>query len=327
MHICHLETIKNTIKLHINNKACRLYLKAKNCIIAFLSKDISRNNADTVEINMYIKSIKEYDEQFDDDLARKIRESVEFYNYRMKSIKWTGKIMGHCELCGKDVPFIVNKWKSGKVPWRGTLICPQCGLNSRTRRLAKELVDIMKPNSRIYITERITWFYKWLKLEFPNTIGSEYFSNSIESGYKINGVLHEDMMNLSFNEEEFDAVISCDVLEHVVDYKKAISEAHRVLRRGGVFLFSVPFRQDQYKDEIRTIIQNGKMQYLMPPEIHGNPIDPVGGALVFTIPGWEMVEYCQKIFRDISVILFCSEEKGYIGNPSGEPQVIFRMFK
>lgn len=40
----------------------------------------------------------------------------------------------------------------------------------------------------------------------------------------------------------FDAVIASDVLEHIADDRTAVAEVARVLRPGGVFIFSVPAR-------------------------------------------------------------------------------------
>ena len=40
--------------------------------------------------------------------------------------------------------------------------------------------------------------------------------------------------------ESFDAVIASDVLEHIADDRAAVAEVVRVLRPGGVFIFSVP---------------------------------------------------------------------------------------
>ena len=43
--------------------------------------------------------------------------------------------------------------------------------------------------------------------------------------------------NLPFAANKFDAVLCCDVLEHVTDWQKVISEAHRVLKLNGLFFF------------------------------------------------------------------------------------------
>ena len=43
--------------------------------------------------------------------------------------------------------------------------------------------------------------------------------------------------NLPFSDNQFDAVLCCDVLEHVTDWQKVISEVYRVLNKNGLFFF------------------------------------------------------------------------------------------
>ena len=62
-----------------------------------------------------------------------------------------------------------------------------------------------------------------------------------------------DIVNLPFEDEFFDLVVAIEVLEHVEDDKKAISEIARVLKPFGFFLFSVPTRKDLY-GEIDQIV-------------------------------------------------------------------------
>jgi ubiquinone/menaquinone biosynthesis C-methylase UbiE len=45
-----------------------------------------------------------------------------------------------------------------------------------------------------------------------------------------------DAVALNFHDSSFDAVISITVLHHVPGYEKAIAEAARVLKRGGIFM-------------------------------------------------------------------------------------------
>ena len=49
-----------------------------------------------------------------------------------------------------------------------------------------------------------------------------------------------DAYNLPFHEEEFDAVLMFDILEHLQQPNKALSEAVRVLSRNGIIHISVP---------------------------------------------------------------------------------------
>ena len=84
-----------------------------------------------------------------------------------------------------------------------------------------------------YIYEQTTRTYRALKGMLPDLIGSEFLSPEMESGSEKDGILHEDAMNLSFTDNAFDLVISCDVFEHVSDYRKAFLEAYRILKPGG----------------------------------------------------------------------------------------------
>ncbi len=43
--------------------------------------------------------------------------------------------------------------------------------------------------------------------------------------------------NMPYADNTFDVVICVDVLEHVADYKKVVSEVHRILKPGGLFFF------------------------------------------------------------------------------------------
>lgn len=49
-----------------------------------------------------------------------------------------------------------------------------------------------------------------------------------------------DGIILPFNNEQFDAVVSYEVLEHVDDESRALSEIYRVLRKSGKLVISVP---------------------------------------------------------------------------------------
>jgi ubiquinone/menaquinone biosynthesis C-methylase UbiE len=52
----------------------------------------------------------------------------------------------------------------------------------------------------------------------------------------------EDAMALDEPDEAFDAVFSFGVLHHMEDWRKAVREISRVLKRGGEFFFEEPFR-------------------------------------------------------------------------------------
>lgn len=57
---------------------------------------------------------------------------------------------------------------------------------------------------------------------------------------KYQSVILGDVTSLPFEDNAFQTAISACALEHIPDLQKALSEVHRVLRPGGIFIFSVP---------------------------------------------------------------------------------------
>lgn len=57
-----------------------------------------------------------------------------------------------------------------------------------------------------------------------------------------------DALALPFADRAFDAVVALEVIEHVVDHRRMLAEARRVLEPGGLAIFSTPNRTT-YRDE------------------------------------------------------------------------------
>jgi len=48
--------------------------------------------------------------------------------------------------------------------------------------------------------------------------------------------------NLSIKDNSFNTVISNSTFEHIIDLKKSLNEVYRILKKNGVFIFSVPLK-------------------------------------------------------------------------------------
>lgn len=59
-------------------------------------------------------------------------------------------------------------------------------------------------------------------------------------GKKYKKLLNADARNLPFKSRSFSTAISVSVLEHIPNVEKVIPEAYRILKKGGLFVFSVP---------------------------------------------------------------------------------------
>jgi SAM-dependent methyltransferase len=199
--------------------------------------------------------------------------------------------------------------------WREGLICRACHLNSRMMASIHLLLWALanEANSGIYITEQVTALYRWVKLRFPNAVGSEYLRDgTARGGYSKSGIRHEDLTDLSFADESFGVVISLEVLEHIPDFRKAISECARVLKPGGKLLLSVPFHAGPRHTLRARMSDDGTIEHLRPPEYHGDPLDRQG-CLCFHHFGWDILDFLRQAgFRQASAYSIWSRELGYL---------------
>lgn len=126
--------------------------------------------------------------------------------------------------------------------------------------------------------------------QLPHYVASEYLGPDVHAGTVVDGVRHEDVQALSFEDESLDLVISSDVFEHVPDPYSGHAEVARVLRPGGRHIFTVPFHQTGFADEVRARLDEaGSVEHLLPPIYHADPVRPDQGILVFVIFGLEML--------------------------------------
>lgn len=213
------------------------------------------------------------------------------------------------------------------INWRERLVCPVTQLNNRLRA-SIQLIDFelgVCPYHTIYLAEQVTPLYTYLKKKFNGLTGSEYLGPDIVPGFvSEKGLRHEDATRLSFRSESADCYLSFECLEHIPDFKKAYSEAARILKPDGKFMWSVPFVQLQYENIIRaTAGADGEIRHLLEPEYHGDPVGE-GGILCYTHFGWQMLDEIRAAgFRDAYALLYWSDVFGYLG---GE-QVLFVAHK
>lgn len=200
--------------------------------------------------------------------------------------------------------------------WRETLRCSQSELINRSRAaitLMRRLCGLQS-SSRVYLTEQTTPMYRWMKENAPHTIGSEFVDPSLASGTRVDGVRHEDLTCLSFEDASFELLASFDVLEHVPDYPAALREIARVVRPGGHLLMTFPFTGNEATTVRARLNANGEVEHLLPPEFHGDPVRPEGGILCFYHFGFDILDGLRQAgFRDASVRWYWSSARGNIG--------------
>jgi len=140
---------------------------------------------------------------------------------------------------------------------------------------------------------------------------------AITSGFMPDGpnllfpLMHIDLQEIALPDDSMDVLLSVEVFEHLPKYKKALEEARRVLRKGGIYVFTCPFYCNTKETTIKAVLNDeGNIEYLTPPEYHGDPLRPADGILVFQIPGW-------NILSDIISSGFSDAAVCFISNPCG----------
>lgn len=133
-----------------------------------------------------------------------------------------------CNICN----YKTNKFNSDN--WHLYNICPNCGLDIRHRLLVAslQLLDDFHYD-KIIKNKKILHFS-------PERNIVDLFKN-IAKEYETTNFPTIDMSNMySIENESFDCVIACDVLEHVENDIEAIKEVYRILSYGGYCIFTVP---------------------------------------------------------------------------------------
>jgi len=183
-------------------------------------------------------------------------------------------------------------------------------------------LENQKKIENIYLYEQVTQFYEYAKITFTdkNVIGSEYLGFDKKPGEIIKNIRHEDALNLSFENNYIDIIISNDVFEHVPDIKGALSESYRVLRESGKLVFSIPFYCNELETKKRATLENGRVISILPDQYHGNPISNEG-SLVFYDFGWDILQLCREAgFKNSYMLGYYSFFYGYMG---GGVQFVF----
>ena len=240
----------------------------------------------------------------------------------MVKIRFGGII--RCTVCGNFAPIYIQGENL-----RETCLCFCCKSTNRQRALAYVTSSIVSgienrcvsslraftkiSSVTIYNTEAKGAIHNQLS-KVENYSCSEYLETSYKSGEIINGIMHQDLMCLSFADESFDLVLSGDVFEHVPDPYKAHQEVHRVLKAGGRHIFTVPFYQMEFLDEDRVVIgEDSHPVFLKPPIYHVDPLRPEG-ALVYKIFSLEMLVRLREIGFRTALYHLHSYRHGILGS-------------
>lgn len=200
---------------------------------------------------------------------------------------------------------------------REHLMCD--GLSSRARAVLDAVLEYTAEHSlpdrdvKIYGHEAVTRFALALRGRFPKFIGTEFCRSERERA-ALFPIRHGDAMHSEFPDGSFHLVVSCDVMEHVPDLDACLRDTARILRPGGRLIATLPLFHDRETGlRFATLQPDGEIAYHLPPIYHGNPMDEAGGALVFEIPGWDLVQRARSAgFARATLRFICDQNRGIV---------------
>ncbi|WP_421932772.1 methyltransferase domain-containing protein [Phenylobacterium sp.] len=202
------------------------------------------------------------------------------------------EVDGVCPVCEQQVTF------TAKDGWlRDHFLCGNCGSQPRERALMKVLADL-RPDWRslaIHESSPGTAASRRLAAEAPGYVSSHYGPDvPLGTAHPQWGWRCEDLENQTFPDKSFDLVVTQDVFEHLFAPDRAIAEVARTLKPGGFHICTVPII-NKAAPSVRRARRDrqGKVEHLMEPVYHANPID-VQGSLVTVDWGYDIADYLDE---------------------------------
>jgi SAM-dependent methyltransferase len=161
--------------------------------------------------------------------------------------------------------------------------------------------------------------FEFLKRHCTDFTYSEYFPGK---SAMVNGIRNEDVTNQTFASNSLDLLTSNGVMEHVPEDVQGYLECHRVLKPGGMLIFTVPLYDTP--ESIKLASLNGKeIVWHGTPEYHDSRL---GGP--FTAPTFwrhSLRDMCGRVrqvgFRSVELVDVT------LSKSHGEPSKVIKAVK
>jgi O-antigen biosynthesis protein len=248
-------------------------------------------------------------------------------------------IFGQCNVCGKPSRFYYKE----EALWRESLNCEHCRTTSRYRSISRGILRAIneltgneatslstlprvgKKKLHVYDTQP-SFYYEICAYPLPDLLKATGWIKVELSQYKpalpmgkalAKGVTNQNLECLTFADASLDIVITSDVMEHVRLDDRAHREIYRVLKPGGIYIFTVPHERAWNETLVRVRIIDpedpSKDTHLLEPEYHCDTnSDEESGVLAYRTYGHDIevqlgeigfeVEYFRKDIEGLGIL-------------------------
>jgi len=207
-------------------------------------------------------------------------------------------------------------WSYPPYKWRiNSSICPNCNgkfflsmrpdpfmtrcINCKATATNLSLIPVVKSHSskhEITIAYEMSTYgatLSYLKRTIDKVITSEYFPQK-RPGEIVDGIINQDIQQLTFDNSSIDIITSNLVFEHVPNDIAGYSECYRVLRKNGALIFTIPLYNISKTIMLAELIDN-EVVFHSEPEFHDSRTGGPKSALTF----WHhsIHDICERVSR------------------------------
>lgn len=212
---------------------------------------------------------------------------------------------GQCPICDAATTFVAE------TSWlRDDFLCRTCGSIPRERALMVAIARFLPdwPSRRIHEASPTgRGASAKLAKQAAGYSSSQFYPERAPGAVTGGSERNEDLERLTFDNEAFDLFVTQDVMEHVFEPDRAFAEIARVLRPGGMHVFTTPLvNRHQPSEQRARRAPDGSIEHLSLPEYHSNPVDPKGALVTFSW-GYDIVHRIYRASGLVSTIVLIDD--------------------
>jgi SAM-dependent methyltransferase len=221
-------------------------------------------------------------------LSRKLGAAVRHPGYHTS---------GSCNICDRRTVFIcdeaADRWVR-RCCWCRSTPKYRAIVNVVQAKTGQKLQEYIGSHS-VYELSTTSPIFRLLRGR-RNYEASGYFFDK-PFGKKVSSFYwNQDLQNLSFTSESFDVAISSETMEHVRRPWQGFAEIHRVLKPGGFYAFTIPFRNERLT-QARVDTSGEQDIFVMEKMYHQDPYR-AEDSLVYTDFGADLTELLKPLGFD-----------------------------
>lgn len=147
--------------------------------------------------------------------------------------------------------------------------CGNCGMSKRVRMLLWSIRRRCPPGPELQILHLNQTNALAPALQNLGSVTETVHRSDRPPGSQVDGRINQDMSRLTFEDNRFDLAVHSETLEHLLEFDRALDEVRRVLKPGGIQVYTIPLLFSRVTRQRMTRDASGRLVSRLPPSFHG----------------------------------------------------------